>query len=376
MQIKRNVLLNPGPSTTTDTVKMAQVVPDICPREREFRSIMAPMREELVKIVHGGDDYAAVLFCGSGTICIDATLNSLLDAGKKALVINNGSYSQRAVDVLDCYGLPFINLEQPIYTVPDLSEIEEALKADDGIGYVYMAHHETGSGLLNPIREVGALAHEYGAFFIADTTSSYAMIPINVYDDNVDFCMASAQKGIMGMAGLSYVIGRRNIIEESSRYPKRSYYCNLYMQYDFFERTGEMHFTPPVQTIYSARQALMEYWNEGEGKKWERHQRVMAAIHHGEEKLGLKEILDRSVQSGLVSAVKYPDDPNWDFEKVHNYCYERGFTIYPGKIEQQGTFRLCALGAIDESDIEEFWKVFEAALKEYGIQTPVWYKEA
>ena len=316
------------------------------------------------------------MFCGSGTICIDATLNSLLDAGKKALVINNGSYSQRAVDVLDCYGLPFINLEQPIYTVPDLSAIEEALKADDGIGYVYMAHHETGSGLLNPIREVGALAHEYGAFFIADTTSSYAMIPINVYDDNVDFCMASAQKGIMGMAGLSYVIGRRNIIEESSRYPKRSYYCNLYMQYDFFERTGEMHFTPPVQTIYSARQALMEYWNEGEGKKWERHQRVMAAIHHGEEKLGLKEILDRSVQSGLVSAVKYPDDPNWDFEKVHNYCYERGFTIYPGKIEQQGTFRLCALGAIDESDIEEFWKVFEAALKEYGIQTPVWYKEA
>ena len=376
MQIKRNVLLNPGPSTTTDTVKMAQVVPDICPREREFRSIMAPMREELVKIVHGGDDYAAVLFCGSGTICIDATLNSLLDAGKKALVINNGSYSQRAVDVLDCYGLPFINLEQPIYTVPDLSAIEEALKADDGIGYVYMAHHETGSGLLNPIREVGALAHEYGAFFIADTTSSYAMIPINVYDDNVDFCMASAQKGIMGMAGLSYVIGRRNIIEESSRYPKRSYYCNLYMQYDFFERTGEMHFTPPVQTIYSARQALMEYWNEGEGKKWERHQRVMAAIHHGEEKLGLKEILDRSVQSGLVSAVKYPDDPNWDFEKVHNYCYERGFTIYPGKIEQQGTFRLCALGAIDESDIEEFWKVFEAAIKEYGVQTPVWYKEA
>ena len=33
MTIKRNILLNPGPSTTTDTVKMAQVVPDICPRE-------------------------------------------------------------------------------------------------------------------------------------------------------------------------------------------------------------------------------------------------------------------------------------------------------------------------------------------------------
>ena len=375
MQIKRNVLLNPGPSTTTDTVKMAQIVPDICPREKEFQSIMAPMRRDLVKIVHGGDDYTSVLFCGSGTICIDITLNSLLDAGKKALVINNGSYSQRAVDVLEYYGMPYIDLKQPIYTTPDLAVIEETLKSNDDIGYVYMTHHETGSGLLNPIREVGSLAHKYGAFFITDTTSSYAMIPINVYEDYVDFCMASAQKGIMGMTGLSYVIGKKSIIEASKGFPRRSYYCNLYMQYDFFERTGEMHFTPPVQTIYAARQALTEYWNEGETAKWARHQRVMAAIHNGEEKLGLKEILSRDVQSGLVSAVKYPDDPNWDFDKVHDYCYERGFTIYPGKIEKQGTFRLCALGAIDASDIEEFWEVFESALKEYNVQIPIRYNE-
>ncbi len=375
IQIKRNVLLNPGPSTTTDTVKMAQIVPDICPREKDFQEIMGPMREELVRIVHGNNDYTAVLFCGSGTICIDITLNSLLDEGKKALVINNGSYSQRAVDVLTYYGMPVINLNQPLYTVPNLLEIEQVLKDNNDIGYVYMTHHETGSGLLNPIREVGALAHKYGTFFITDTTSSYAMLPINVYEDNVDFCMASAQKGIMGMTGLSFVIGRRDLIEASQKYPKRSYYCNLFMQYDFFERTGEMHFTPPVQTIYAAKQALREYWIEGEKAKWERHKRVMAAIHSGEDKLGLKEILDRSVQSGLVSAVKYPDDPNWNFENIHDYCYGLGFTIYPGKIEKQGTFRLCALGAIDVDDIDRFWKVFEEALIHYNVQIPINYTE-
>ena len=374
MEVKRNILLNPGPSTTTDTVKLAQIVPDICPREKMFQSIMAPMRRDLVKIVHGGDDYTAVLFCGSGTICIDVTLNSLLGKDKVALVVNNGSYSQRAVDVLNYYGLPFIEIRQPIDDVPDLSVIEKELKNNGNVGFVYMTHHETGSGLLNPIREVGALAHKYGAFFITDTTSSYAMIPINVYDDNVDFCMASAQKGIMGMTGLSYVIGKKSIIEDSKNYPKRSYYCNLYMQYDYFERTGEMHFTPPVQTIYAAQQALIEYWNEGEIKKWKRHQRIMKAIHDGEERLGFKEVLPREVQSGLVSAVRYPDDENWNFDKVHDYCYERGFTIYPGKIERQGTFRLCALGAIDESDIFEFWRVFEDALKFYKIQIPVLYR--
>lgn len=40
MEIKRNIILNPGPATTTDAVKLAQVVPDICPREKEFAEMM------------------------------------------------------------------------------------------------------------------------------------------------------------------------------------------------------------------------------------------------------------------------------------------------------------------------------------------------
>ena len=375
-KVKKNVLLNPGPSTTTDTVKYAQVVPDICPREKEFQGIMKPMRDDLVRIVHGDtDEYTAVLFCGSGTICIDVALNSLLDEGKKALVINNGSYSQRAVDVCHYYGMPVIDLKQPLTTQPDLNLIEKTLKENPDIGYVYVTYHETGTGLLNPVRKIGALAHEYGKFLVSDTTSAYAMIPINVYEDNIDFCMASAQKGIQAMTGLSFIVGRREIIEQSAHFPKRSYYCNLYMQYDFFEKTGEMHFTPPVQTIYAARQGLKEYFEEGEKAKWERHQKVMAAIRRGVDELGFREALDRSVQSGLVSAICYPDDENWGFEKVHDYCYKRGFTIYPGKMQGQGTFRLCALGAIDEQDIVEFWKVFREALEYYNISIPVRYKE-
>ncbi len=373
--VKRNVLLNPGPSTTTDSVKLAQIVPDICPREKEFAGIMAPMRDDLVKIVHGDPkEYTAVLFCGSGTICIDITLNSLLDKGKKALIVQNGSYSERACEVCRAYGLDHIELKQPIDQKPDLSVIEDTLRENHAIGYVYVTYHETGTGLLNPVKEIGALAHKYGAFLITDTTSAYALMPINVYDQNIDFCMASAQKGITGMTGLSYVIGRRDIIEKSKDFPVRSYYCNLFLQYDYFERTGEMHFTPPVQTIYAAKQALIEYFEEGEDNKWARHTRVMNAIRKGIDDLGFREALSRDVQSGLVAAVNYPDDPNWDFEKIHDYCYERGFTIYPGKMQGVGTFRLCALGAIDEDDIVKFWEVFTEAMKETGVSIPAVYK--
>ena len=374
MQIKRNILLNPGPSTTTDTVKMAQVVPDICPREKEFAGLMKQMREDLVRIVHGPlDEYTAVLFCGSGTINIDICLNSLLDKDKKALIINNGAYSTRAAEVCEYYGLPHINLVVPVDDVPDMELVGRTLDDNPDIGLVYITHNETGTGIGNPIREIGRMAHEHGAIFVTDTTSTYAMVPIDVKRDNIDFCMASAQKGIMGMTGLSFIVGRKDIIEKSKDYPKRSYYCNLYMQYDFFERTGEMHFTPPVQTIYAARQALDEYFAEGEEAKWARHTRVMKAIHDGLAALGFREAIRREIQVGLVASVIYPDDENWNFEKVHDYCYERGFTIYPGKITGANTFRLCALGAIDVSDIEDFFAVLKQALEANNIAIPLKY---
>ena len=83
--VQRKVLLNPGPATTTDTVKMAQVVPDICPREKEFAAIMREVEEGLLRIVHADpEEYAAVLFCGSGTINMDICLNSLLPENGKA----------------------------------------------------------------------------------------------------------------------------------------------------------------------------------------------------------------------------------------------------------------------------------------------------
>jgi len=373
-QIKRNILLNPGPGTTTDTVKYSQVVPDICPREKEFGSLMKGLREDLVRIVHGDlEKYTSVLFCGSGTINIDVCLNSLLPEGKKILIINNGAYSTRAVEICQYYGLPHVDLQFPVDQIPDLAKIEEVLNSDPSIAIVHTTHNETGTGILNPIREIGAVVHKHQAIFTVDTTSTYAMRPIDIEKDNIDFCMASAQKGLMAFTGLSFVVGNRAIIEKSKEYPKRSYYCNLYLQYGFFKRTGEMHFTPPVQTIYAAIQGIKEYWVEGEEAKWKRHTRVFDAINKGLDELGFKQVIKPEWRAGLVSSAIYPDDPNWSFEKVHDYCYERGFTIYPGKISTTNTFRLCALGAIDEGDILEFFKVFRDALAFCNVSVPVTY---
>ena len=63
---------------------------------------------------------------------------------------------------------------------------------------------------------------------------------------------------------------------------------------------GEMHFTPPVQTIYALQQAIKEYWEEGEQARWDRLQKCWAAIHKGMEEIGLESVIDKNIQ-GLSS---------------------------------------------------------------------------
>ena len=95
---------------------------------------MNGLREDLVKIVHGNlEEYTSVLFCGSGTINIDVAISSLLPEGKKVLVINNGAYSTRAVEVCQYYGLSYIDLQFPVDQRPDLEIVEETLKTNPDV---------------------------------------------------------------------------------------------------------------------------------------------------------------------------------------------------------------------------------------------------
>ena len=110
-------------------------------------------------------------------------INSLLPKGKKILIINNGTYSMRAVEICEYYNLPFVNFDCPIDEIPDLNQVEQILKENQDIALVYTTHNETGTGILNPIKEIGFLVHKYSAVFIVDTISTYAMKPIDIEKD-------------------------------------------------------------------------------------------------------------------------------------------------------------------------------------------------
>lgn len=370
--VKRNVLLNPGPATTSDAVKYAQVIPDICPREQGFVDIMTGVREDLVKVVHGDPEkYTAVIFTGSGTIVQDVLVNSLVPEGKKMCVVNNGAYAARMVEIAKYYNIDCVNVQSSTTGLPDLNAVKKAIEEDKDIAVVAAVHHETGTGVLNPIREIGQIAHANGCIFIVDTISTYGLRPLNIEEENIDFVMSSAQKGLAAMTGASWAVGNIKAIEKSKDYPTRSYYCNLFMQYDFFNRVGEMHFTPPVQTIYALAQALKEYFEEGELNRWNRLKKCWEAIHKGLEEIGLGYVIDKKIQGKLVVTVEAPDDGKFDFATLHDYCFERGFTIYPGKMFGLKTFRLCNLGLITHRDIEDFFVTAKEAFMEMGYSLPL-----
>jgi len=207
-RIKRNILLNPGPATTTDDVKNALVVDDICPREKEFGKLLDSIRRDIVKVVNGGDEYISVLFSGSGTAGDEAAICSAVPRGKKILVVDNGAYGTRMVNIAEVYGIDVVKYKITYGDYPDLREIEKLFKSNSDVSHLAVVHHETTTGMLNPIKEISDLSHRYGAQIIVDAMSSYAGVPIDIKDWNIDYLISSSNKCIQGMAGITFVICR------------------------------------------------------------------------------------------------------------------------------------------------------------------------
>lgn len=368
MKIKRNILLNPGPATTTDTVKLAQLVPDICPREKEFGDLLESVSKDLTDIARGDIDYASILFAGSGTAVMDATINSVVPPGRSILIINNGAYGERMVGIANAYNIDWVELKYDWDKEINPADVEKQLLTHPEIACVAMVHHETTTGRLNPIKEIGAVVKKYTKVFIVDTISSFAGISFDMKGCNIDFMMSTSNKCIQGMAGCSFVICKKEELYKTKDYPKRSFYLNLYLNYDYFVKEHQTPFTPPVQTIYALRQAIDEFLKEGTENRHKRYLTNWEILIKGMEDLGFKRLLKDNEESHILTTFLDPEDPNYNFNKMHDLLRERGFTIYPGKIGKKNTFRLANMGAIDYKDVQAFLKALEEVMNEMNLK--------
>lgn len=355
--IKRNILLNPGPATTSDSVKSAQIVSDICPRENEFGDIMGYISKELANLVADNSKYTTILFGGSGTAAVESVISSVINNEEKILVINNGAYGKRMCEMCEIYNLNYIEFKSSSVEKINFGELEKKLNEIEGITHLAVVHHETTTGLLNDVRAIGELCKKYNINLIVDAMSSFAGIKIDMEKMNIKYLISSSNKCIQGMAGVSFVICNKDTLNKTKYIKPRNMYLNLYKQYEYFKENNQMRFTPPVQVLYALKKAIEETKEETVEKREARYKECCKTLWNGLDKLNLKRLVNDENASMLLTTVIEPENKNYDFEEFHDYLYEKGFTIYPGKLAEKNTFRIANIGDIKVNDIERFVEV-------------------
>jgi 2-aminoethylphosphonate-pyruvate transaminase len=365
----RMILLNPGPANTTEAVKRAMTKPDICPREHEFGDVLKRVRAKVTEVVHTGSEYTTVMFGGSGTAAVEAAIACAVPTDGRLLVIDNGAYGTRMAEIARAYGIAH---DVEVFGVGGYPDVERIAKKLDGARYTQLSivHHETSTGMLNPVPAIAALCRARGVEIIVDAMSSYAGMPIDVAALGIDFLASSSNKCIQGMAGLGFVICRKARLDAMRHIPGRSYYLSMAEQHRFLEKSGQMQFTPPVQVVYALDQALSEFFAEGgAAARHARYVRNWEALDSGMRALGFRRLLPEAILSRILTAYIEPDHPGYSFDAMHDRLYSRGFTIYPGKGAQQDTFRLANMGDVTPDDMRNFVIAMRDTLAELGVDT-------
>src|SRR5664279_5468289 len=88
----------------------------------------------------------------------------------------------------------------------DLKEMEAAMRPTTILVAVMHANNET--GVIQPIKEISAIAKKHGALFFTDATQSVGKIQVNIDNDNIDLMAFSAHK-IYGPKGVGALYVRR-----------------------------------------------------------------------------------------------------------------------------------------------------------------------
>src|SRR5215471_17306119 len=358
--MRQYILLNPGPVNVSPRVQQALLRGDLCHREEEFSDLLVAIRTKLLRAFAPNGGYTTAVLSGSGTLAVEAMVSSALPEGRKLLVINNGVYGERMLRMAEAHRIPTVELRYAWTERPDLSQIEKTLQEDLTIAAVALVHHETTTGLLNLVQDVGAITRRTGRLLLLDAVSALAGEELDLVRDGVDLCACTANKCIQGLPGVAFVLVRDEVMATMQDYPRRSLYLHLPLHWEAQERRS-IPFTPSVQAWYALDEALDELLEETVAGRVQRYRAVASLLREGFTQLGLKFLLPADQRANSLTSLLLPE--GMTYQRLHDGLKERGFVIYEGQGKlQTGIFRVANMGSLTQDDFRSFLRALEAVL--------------
>lgn len=355
-------LFSPGPVMVKDNVRRSLLHYDICHRSPEFEEMFQDTQKKILELFHGDDTYYSVIVSGSGTSANETVLSSIFKPGEEVLLIRNGVFGERLLEIIQKYEIPLVDLPFPWATQPDLAAVEEAIKSHPQVKVVAMVFHETSTGMINPVPAVGRLCKQYGKLLSVDCVSAAGGQNIDVVENNIAICTSVGGKCVGAYPGSAYICARKSLLDKLEAQQCKNVYLSLYKHYQSALTTHQTPNTPNVNLFWPLNVALTNILeDETLAGRIARYQRCAQIIRDGVKAMGCRLLIEKDM-ANTVTSVFLPGSV--DAQAFIDEMETRGYTFYIGKGDygKQGMIQIANMGEIYEQDCRNMLEVFQVVL--------------
>jgi 2-aminoethylphosphonate-pyruvate transaminase len=219
-----------------------------------------------------------------------------------------------------------------------------------------MIHHETSVGLLNPIREVGALCRRHDALLVVDAVSSLGAEDIDVVRDNVDVCYASANKCLHAVSGASFMCVAPRVWPRVEQLNPRSYYLDLRRYRRYMDELAQTPFTPAVSVYFALDAACAEFLADGHAARFAMYRERNRQLREGLAALGMPSFTQTGNESSSIVTARLPE--GIAFDALYDAVKARGIILYGCKgVLARDYLQIANMGHLAAGTVEHLLRV-------------------
>jgi aspartate aminotransferase-like enzyme len=346
----------PGPTYVTEDARRAMTGPMIGHRSAVFKELYNSLTPRLQQVTRTEGD--VMLATSSATLVMESAILSTVQTDVLNLVC--GAFSERWHAISKMVGRQADRVSVPWGEPVDPDLVRSALRRKR-YEAVTLAHNETSTGVINPLREIAEVVREESdALVLVDTVSSLAGAPVEVDAWGLDVVLASSQKALAVPPGLTVFTLSERAAEQAAGVDNRGFYTDLLRYRDKHRAAGTIT-TPAVPILYALDRQLVRIVNEGMEARWERHRELQQLTARWAEANGFVHASAEGARSPTISCLKPPaDTASPDLVQA---LAKRGFTIGGGYGDwKPTTLRIGHMGEVRERDLEGLFRAIEEIL--------------